>query len=391
MKTHLRLLIVLLAAASIGSVSFSAKSEGGPRGRAPELARAESPDLQAQTQSAHGQEKSAEQVYKNIQVLKGVPASQIQPTMAFISGSLGVRCNYCHAGPFERDDKPTKQTARRMMRMVFEINGGNFGGGAAVSCHTCHRGQPRPQSVPPVGRNLWQAAETAAKTDAPPPTVEQILDNYVRALGGRDALLKAKARVMKGSRVGADGVLVPEEVHQKAPNKLLVVTSYPEVVFRRGFDGKAGWARDSQGGSDIGREELAELEREADFHKETRLKELYAEMSAEGRALVGDREAYVVAAKTREGTSEKLFFDAQTGLLVRKYREFTLALGKFPMQTDYEDYREVDGVKLPFAIRWSIPGRTWGRKVSEVKTNVPVDDAIFSPPAVATPVEKRPK
>ena len=97
-----------------------------------------------------------------------MPASQIQPTMAFITGSLGVRCNYCHTpSAFERDDKPTKQTARRMMRMVLDINRGNFDGAAAVSCNTCHRGQTRPQSVPALGPSLWlpSAAAPAKKAE----------------------------------------------------------------------------------------------------------------------------------------------------------------------------------------------------------------------------------
>ena len=378
---RLRLLTVLFFIVILGSASFSAKSEkrNFPADFAP--TPAQSPAPQSQTRPAH--EQTAEQVFKNIQVLKGVPASQIQPTMAFITGSLGVRCSHCHTpGAFERDDKANKLTARRMMRMVLDINRGNFDGATAVSCNTCHRGQTRPQSVPALGQSLWQPSAAGAKPDAAPlPTVEQILETYVRALGGREALLRVKSRVFKGSRVGADGVLVPEEVQQKAPNKLLVTTSYPQIVFRRGFDGTMGWARDSQGGSDIGREELAELAREAEFYKEVRLRELYAGMSVEGRATVGEREAYVVVATTRDGTTEKLFFDTQTGLLLRKYREIRLALGAFPTQTDYEDYREADGVRVPFAIRWSIPGRTWGRKIAEVKTNVPIEDATFNPSA----------
>jgi hypothetical protein len=126
----------------------------------------------------------------------------------------------------------------------------------------------------------------------------------------------------------------------------------------------------------------AQLRREAEFHKETRLKEVYPKMTVLGRATVGGREAYVVEASPADGGSpEKLFFDAQTGLLVRKYSEARTALGQFPTQTDYEDYREVDGVKLPFSIRWAIPGRVWGRKITEVKQNVPLDDAQFNAPA----------
>lgn len=325
------------------------------------------------------QEKTAEQVYKNIQVLKGVPAPQLDAVMAFFTGSLGVRCNYCHVpGQFEKDDKPTKQTARKMIRMVFDLNKGSFDGRSAVTCVTCHRGQPKPVSVPALGQNLWQPPNQAAKQETPLPDVEQILERYVQAVGGRQAIERVKSRVWKGSRVGADGVLVPEEVYAKAPNKLLTVTSYPNQVFRTGYDGARGWARSNEGGRDLPAEMLAQLRREAEFYKETRLKDIYSKLTVLGRATVGEREAYVVEATPSDGGSaEKLYFDVQTGLLVRKYSEAKTVIGQFPTQTDYEDYRDVEGVKLPFAIRWSIPGRTWGRKITEVRQNVPLDDAQF--------------
>jgi hypothetical protein len=326
------------------------------------------------------QVKTAEQVYKNIQVLNGVPAPQLDAIMAFFTGSLGVRCNHCHVpGQFEKDDKPTKQTARKMIRMVFDLNKGNFDGRGAVTCVTCHRGQPKPVSVPSLGQNLWQQSNQAAKQESPLPSVEQILDRYVQAVGGRQAIERVTSRVWKGSRVGADGVLVPEEVYAKAPNKLLTVTSYPNMVFHTGFDGTRGWARSNEGSRDVPSEMLAQLRREAEFYKETRLKDIYSKLAVLGRATVGEREAYVVEATPSDGVPEKLYFDVQTGLLTRKYSEMKTVLGQFPTQTDYEDYREVDGVKLPFAIRWSIPGRTWGRKITEIKQNVPLDDARFDP------------
>jgi Photosynthetic reaction centre cytochrome C subunit len=327
-------------------------------------------------------EKMAEQVYKNIQIFKGVPASQLDADMAFISGSLGVRCSYCHAGSFEKDDKATKQTARQMIRMVFDLNRGSFNGQGAVSCYTCHRGQPQPVSVPTVGQNLWQSSNQTSKPDAPLPGVDEILERYVQAVGGRQAIERVTSRVWKGSRVGADGVLVPEEVYAKAPNKLLTITSYPNQVFRTGFNGSGGWAVSSQGARELNEELLAQLRREAEFHKETRLKEIYTKMVVLGRAAVGEREAFVVEATPADGGSpEKLFFDVQTGLLVRKYSTAKTVLGRFPTQTDYDDYRDVDGIKLPFVIRWAIPGRTWGRKITEVRQNVPLDDAQFDSPA----------
>jgi hypothetical protein len=324
-------------------------------------------------------EKTAEQVYKNIQVFKGVPASQLEGNMAFITGSLGVKCNYCHVNPFEKDDKPTKLTARKMIQMVFDLNKGRFNGTGAVSCYTCHRGKPLPVSVPSLGLNLWQPTNQSPKEEASLPTVEQVLDRYVEAVGGKQALEKISTRVFIGSRIGADGVLVPEEVQAKAPNKLLITTSYPKQVFRTGFNGAQGWAKSNEEQRDIPKDMLAELKREAEFYKETKLKDLYLKMRIVGKANIADHEAYMIEATPNDGgNSQKLYFDTQTGLLVRKYTETNLALGQFPTQTDYEDYRQVDGVKLPFLIRWSIPGRSWGRKITEVKQNVPLDDAQFN-------------
>ena len=101
--------------------------------------------------------------------------------------------------------------------------------------------------------------------------------------------------------------------------------------------------------------------------------------------MIGDNEVYVIDATLKDApigsNPEKLYFDTRTGLLLRRYAESATVLGMFPLQTDYEDYREVDGIKQPFLIRWSMPGRSWGRKISEVKQNVTIDEAQFNPPA----------
>ena len=326
------------------------------------------------------QAQTAEQRFKNIQIFKNLPATQLDPTMAFISGSLGVRCSYCHVpNQFDKDDKPTKLAARRMIQMVFDINKGSFNGQGAVSCYTCHRGKPAPVSVPAVGQNLWTPSSSAPASE-PLPSVKQILDRYVQALGGAEALTKITTRIAKGSRIGADGVLVPEEVFQSAPDKLLTITSYPQVVFSNGFNGTAGWGHSSrEGATPLPDQLLAQLKREAVFYKELKTEQLYPSLTVLGKTSVRDAEAYIVHAKPADGPVEKLFFDVKTGLLVRRYTESDTPLGKLPLQTDYEDYRDVDGVKQPFLIHWSFPGRTWGRKVDEIKQNVPLDDAKFNP------------
>ena len=326
------------------------------------------------------QQQTAEQRFKNIQVFKGIPATQLDPTMAFISGSLGVRCNYCHVvGTFEKDDKPTKLAARRMIQMVRDINKGNFNGEGAVSCFTCHRGKPAPVSVPVVGQNLWAPVSPTPKPE-PLPSVKEILDRYVQAVGGAAALEKVTTRTVKGSRIGADGVLVPEEVYQKAPDKLLTVTSYPKVVFSNGVNGAVVWGHSSQEGPTPLPEQLtAQLKRDAVFYKELKTEELYSNLSLLGKVPVGDSEAYVIQAMPIGGPVEKLFFDTKSGLLVRRYSESDTALGKLPLQVDYEDYRAVDGIKQPFLIRWSMPGRIWGRKIDEIRQNVAIDGTKFNP------------
>lgn len=319
--------------------------------------------------------QTAEQRFQNIQIFKGLPATQLDPTMAFISGSLGVRCSYCHVGQFEKDDKPTKMAARRMIKMVMDLNKGSFNGQGAVSCFTCHRGKPTPVSVPVVGQNLW-APSSPDPSPAPLPSVKEILDRYVQALGGAAVIQKITTRSAKGSRIGADGVLVPEEVHQKAPDRMLTVTSYPNVVFSNGFNGKAAWGHSSrEGATPLPEQIVVQMKRDAVFYKELKFQELYSDLTVLGR----EADAYIVQAKPADGPVEKLFFDVRTGLLVRRYIESDTGLGKLPVQTDYEDYRVVDGIKQPFLIRWSMPGRIWGRKIDEIKQNVKLDDAKFNP------------
>jgi len=326
---------------------------------------------------AVAQEKTAEQSFKNIQALKGMPASQLQQVMALFTGSLGVKCSYCHTNPFEKDDKPAKQTARRMINMVLDLNRGNFGGKDAVTCNTCHHGQPKPDAALSLGSNLFLPQPVATKPDTSTPTVDQILARYVEALGGKESLAKFTSRVSRGSRIGADGVLVPEEVYQKAPDKLLVITSYPNSTLSVRINGQRGWTSDGGQEREVIGEELAELTREGSLHKDTSMKDFYASMNAAGKTTIAEKQAYVIEAISRSGNRERLYFDTQTGLLIRRYRESKTVLGPYPLQTDFEDYQLVDGIKVPLTIRWSMPGRVWGRRIAEVKHNVAIDDAKF--------------
>src|ERR1019366_474361 len=85
--------------------------------------------------------KTAEQVYKKIEVFKGIPAEQVHPAMEYITTALGVGCGYCHViGKFDQDDKREKHVARSMIQMTMALNNTVFDGKREVTCYTCHHG-----------------------------------------------------------------------------------------------------------------------------------------------------------------------------------------------------------------------------------------------------------
>ncbi len=209
----------------------------------------------AQRPPAEG--KTAEQVYKNIQVLKGTPADQITPTMRVIARDLGVTCEFCH-DPKDRskDDLKPKQTARAMITMMRDINKNSFEGRTEVTCVTCHNGHSQPANQPTLPP--FSVAMIGPGDEVKPPvlpTVDQVLAKYVEALGGEPALSKVTSMVITGSRQsympGADAVPppVPIEQYAKAPNLSLTIGHPANGATASGFDGAVAWTQDGQTGT----------------------------------------------------------------------------------------------------------------------------------------------
>ena len=341
-----------------------------------------------------GSKRAVEQ-FKNIQVLKDVPADQLIPTMQFITASLGVECDFCHVqNAFDKDDKKPKQTARKMMQMMITINQENFDGHREVTCYSCHRGSPDPVAVPPV-------LTADAKEPAPPkkaegeqpasgPAPDQLIEKYIQAIGGAAAVDKVTSRVMKG-QIDFGGKSLPIDIYSKDPDKRVSFTHMSEGDSVTAFDGHEGWlgtpgrpVRDMHG-PDV---DAASID--ADLHLATHLKQLFSELKTQGSEKIGDHEAYIVVGERQGKPPLRLYFDQQTGLLVRLVRFGETALGQMPTQIDYEDYRDSAGVKIPY--RWTLarPNGRFTIQVSEVTANVPVDDAKFAKPAAAPEPAKGP-
>lgn len=343
--------------------------------------------LKAQSSAApQATDKKAEEQFKNIQVLKGVPADQVIPTMQFITASLGVECEFCHVqGAFDKDDKKPKQTARKMIEMMFAINADNFDRHREVTCYSCHRGSPDPVSMPPVMTEEAKAIPAEPKLEdikeGTGPTVDQLLGKYLQAVGGAAAIDKVTSRVMKGEiKFGEQSM--PIEIYAKDPEKRISITHTPQGDSVTAFNGHEGWLGMPDGhqremhGGDIDGAAI-----DADLRLPEHLKPMFSELKVRGTQKIGDHETYVVFGQREGKPPVRLYFDEQSGLLIRLVRFGETALGRLPTQIDYADYRDASGVKIPY--RWTLarPAGVFTIQVSDVKVNVPVDDAKFIKPA----------
>jgi hypothetical protein len=213
------------------------------------------------------------------------------------------------------------------------------------------------------------------------PTVEQVLARYVQATGGSAVHQKLTTRVAKGEWQNVTrGVRHPIEIYSKAPNKRVEILDAPENrgFTGRGYDGTAGWSMNmtETGLRPLEGAELAAMQREADFYREIKLDRLYQRMTVTGKDKIAGREVSIIEAIPESGNSEKLYFDAETGLLSRR----DVVYGRTPVQHYYEDYRVVDGIKLPFVLRSEGPVRLITR-LTEIKHNVAIEDAKFKSPS----------
>lgn len=402
----LRLLVVTLACACAVMLITSTRAQ---KSTAHEFAVSLSSlglpqPAQTPAATAAPQEKTVEQTHKNIQVLKGLPDSQLGTVMNFIAVSMGRRCDFCHVNKggnnwvWESDEKEEKLTARKMMTMVLGINKDNFRGSPSVSCYTCHRGRTSPQGSPtfplptPPPRPQPPAATTPGQAATPSPTpaaptADQILAKYVEALGGQAAIDKMKTLVMKGTYTGVNGMALPYEVDLAAPDKFYINVTAQQGTVERGFDGKAGWQKGPGGVSELVNPVLDDLKSTFLLYRNIKLKEQFTRLRGGRKDKIGDRDVLVVNGTTADNRREQLFFDAETGLLLRRISYTETPIGVIPSQIDFEDYRDVDGVKIPFTVKVSSvePGLVSTRKYTEIKLNAPVDDSKFKMPAAAKP------
>jgi photosynthetic reaction center cytochrome c subunit len=387
--------------------------------------------------------KTAAQFYKKIEVLKDIPAAEIHPAMEYIIVALGVGCPYCHTiGKFDNDDKREKHVARSMIAMTMALNSTVFDNKREITCFTCHRGAAKgaPTLVFPGEKSPTEktAAETfptlavqnitgidpsmapsmapdtvvsgpampakpAAAPAAPLPAAEDVFAKYAQALGGNAAIGKITSLVQKGSvemlvpaapaPPGTPPVppamgTVPAEFDRKIPGKQVMSVQFPgRPANMIGYDGVIGWhgtpLREDTGG------ELGLLKELAEFPPALKFKDDHTKVQVDAMEKIDGHDAYRVVGVRPDGSAvDRLYFDAQTGLLLRSYTTMQSVLGAFPEETNYDDYRDVSGVKIPYTIRLVSAEGNRTYKWAQVDANTPVDDSKFTKPLPPPPAPR---
>jgi hypothetical protein len=290
--------------------------------------------------------QNAGERFKSVRVLTDMPAAQMIPTMAFIANSLGVTCLHCHTDVYESDEKPMKQKARDMIKMMRAVNETQFGGKRVVTCQTCHNGHAVPEATPAIENAGWNKRPRAA--EAALPDTAAVLRRYAAAVGA-DALERLQTQRITGTVTRNSGRTAPAsdtfELVQEKPRSIRLSTplSHPPE---------------------------ADAELPITFLRPLLLATTYSDLRIVGRDTIG-ADTVVVATGTSIRGVHRLYFNEANGLLVRRSDEIDTPLGAVPERYDFSDFRRVDGAMVPTKIVWSRADYQVTFAATEISHNVP--------------------
>jgi photosynthetic reaction center cytochrome c subunit len=353
-------------------------------------------------QSTNGdRQPMSDEVFKNVQVLKGIPVNEFMGTMGFFAASLGLNCVYCHVPESLQnwdkfaEDVPRKRMSRLMIQMVNAINRNNFGGRPVVTCYSCHHGNERPKAIPSLAEQYGVPMEDPNEIEIVPqaqsgPPPEQILDKYIAALGGAEKLAAVTSLTAQGTYEGYETYhqKVPFELYAHAPAQLTTTIHTQNGDSTSVFDGRAGWIAAADKPIHLfpllPGAEIDSARFDAELFFPAKIKDALTNWRG-GFPVTSleDREVQVIQGTGAGKTRVKLYFDKESGLLLRQVRYIETKVGTNPLQIDYKDYRDVNGIKLPYAwiTTWTDGQST--HEVREYQANTAIDASKFAKPAPA--------
>ena len=360
--------------------------------------------------------QKAEEVFKNVQVLKGTSVDDFMGTMGIMSAAVGFDCSECHtnAGTDKVDwaaDTQKKVVARKMVLMVAAINRDNFSGRQVVTCWSCHHGRDRPATSPSLefvyGPGSQEMDDVLAQMPGQPPA-DEILDKYIQALGGAQRLAGLKSYIAKGTSIGFGGFGGGGQVHifGKFPDQRTTLIQFQAATGRddsiRSYNGRTGWIKTPLavlGEYELTGSELDGFKLDAELSFPGQIKQVLTNLrvslpttisdlpgpssqtAAETSVGIGkDRLVNVVQGTGPRGILATLYFDQQSGLLLRMVRYGRTPIGRVPTQIDFADYRDVGGIKFPFRLTFAwLDGRD-AIQLNDIQTNVAIDERKFGTP-----------
>lgn len=290
-----------------------------------------------------------------------------------------------------------------MMKMMFAINQDNFNGKREVTCYTCHRGAAKAASIASLSAatnggaapvvesgsggkaaRATESGETAGvsnETTKAMPSMTEIVAKYVGAIGGSAAIQKNQTRVEQGSVEGPHNLHAAIETYRTAPDRAFAIVHRPNGDVSEGVSGETGWGKRANGEvtEELG-DELARSRQWAEFYPGERFEKDYERLQVRGTESVSGHDAYVVMAWWKGDGADRIYFDVQSGLLLRITHRIESPLGALPLQTDYEDYRDVNGLKIPFTVRVTRVDGTTTYTWQKMEPNVAIDPGRYEKP-----------
>ena len=368
----------------------------------------------ASGQTTPAKQLMSEQAFKNVTVLKGIPVDEFMDTMGFISASTNYNCIDCHVeAKVEGDwstyaqETPRKATTRKMILMVQEINKTNFAGARVVTCYTCHRNLQGAPKITPSLTDQYGEPPTPDPNEVEirrqsrdAPAADQVFDKYLQAVGGAQKAAAITSIVFKGTYEGYAEPKAPVDIYLKAPNQRTMIVHTDAGDRTTTFDGSngpggTGWmaapAMDkpfpviSFTGGDL---DAVRLDAVLSFP--AGIKQAITRPLV-GSSSIDDKDVVVVQGTASGGrSSAKLYFEKESGLLVRQVRYADTIIGRVPIQVDYSDYRDVAGagVKLPFHVITTWTDGKSDVRLTSAETNVAIDAARFQQPPPSAPPKR---
>ncbi len=325
--------------------------------------------------------ETAGQKFKSIQVLNDMPADQMGKVMNMMSASLGVDCKFCHTsndGDYEKEGVKHKDTARKMIQMVFDLNKTHFEGRPEINCNTCHNGKPRPASNFPLGGSTFRDV----RLSHPPktPSADEVIARYLRALGGPDKLTARRTRLIKANRIEPDGKISATETIRLSGGSYRSDTAYGKYIVTELFSNDSGRKFGGSSEIELKPDEAEHIRREGELFYPLNFKSIYPKMEFLSLEKINGRDTYVFAVTTDGGLREKVAFDTKTGLLMRRSSSAPTVFGDFVYKVEYSDYREAGGIKMPFTTHYAVPNISWTRKITSVKYVATMSSQLFDLP-----------